>query len=335
MEIYHLPGDVNISADIMSRAVADNLNCALNREHPISKQWAKVIPPIPDNFSVDRETLFKFLTTPLKPERQDTHDRRMRKLSEPKSVQQWFDISKGATSEERFYNSIKMLEQWNENYDTGKTMINAFTPKEKRAREAFLNTVAERTRECTKRLDEIMEQLYGDIKNTALFKKVRGSLLEASKLLVKIHAKGPTTENVSSYNAYVSSILKDMEGLVPQDKLPNGKECKAKVYSTLSSLFGKDMSNKSERGTNCWESKTELIFPPKTEKGVLVINTQENFVIKPNEVKVIDLGVRTYSEKGTKHTYVPDKYTQKVHLTLNTDILCVETGDYSKISLQN
>jgi hypothetical protein len=41
MEIYHLPGDVNILAEVMSRAIADNLNCGLNTEHPISKQWAK------------------------------------------------------------------------------------------------------------------------------------------------------------------------------------------------------------------------------------------------------------------------------------------------------
>jgi len=135
IEIYHLPGDVNILADVMSRAIADNLNCALNREHPISKQWAKEIPPIPDNFSVDRDTLFKFLTTPLKPEIQDKHDRRMRKLSEPKSVQQWFDTAKGATSAERFYNSVRLLEQWNDNHNKheklGNISIMALTPKEK------------------------------------------------------------------------------------------------------------------------------------------------------------------------------------------------------------
>ena len=69
---------------------------------------------------MDRETLFKFLTTPLKPEKEDTFDRRMKKLSEPKSVQQWFDIAQGATSEERFYNAVKLLEQWNSNYEIEK-----------------------------------------------------------------------------------------------------------------------------------------------------------------------------------------------------------------------
>jgi hypothetical protein len=175
MEIYHLPGDVNVLADVMSRAIADNLNCALNREHPISKQWAKVIPPIPDNFSVDRETLFKFLTTPLKPEKEDTFDRRMKKLSEPKSVQQWFDIAQGATSEERFYNAVKLLEQWNSNYEKekkrGKTSCMSLTLKERKAREAHLALVAEKTKNCSKKIEEILEKIYSDIKNTPIYKK--------------------------------------------------------------------------------------------------------------------------------------------------------------------
>lgn len=65
IEIYHVPGEMNICADLLSRAISENLNCALQRDHPISKKWAKHLPPIRDNFSVDNETLFKFLTTPL------------------------------------------------------------------------------------------------------------------------------------------------------------------------------------------------------------------------------------------------------------------------------
>jgi hypothetical protein len=38
IEIYHIPGQVNRLADIMSRAIADNLHCGLSKDHPISKQ---------------------------------------------------------------------------------------------------------------------------------------------------------------------------------------------------------------------------------------------------------------------------------------------------------
>ncbi|RPH76228.1 MAG: hypothetical protein EHM77_09445, partial [Planctomycetaceae bacterium] len=59
VELYHLPGTVNVLADILSRAIADNLNCNLAKEHPISKQWAAVLPPLPENFGVDNKTLYK------------------------------------------------------------------------------------------------------------------------------------------------------------------------------------------------------------------------------------------------------------------------------------
>jgi hypothetical protein len=100
VEIYHLPGTVNILADIMSRAVNDNLSCALPREHPISKAWAKEIPPLTDNFYVTRDALFEFLTKQLEPEAQDLGDRKHRKLMEPKTVQQLYDMSKEVSPEE-------------------------------------------------------------------------------------------------------------------------------------------------------------------------------------------------------------------------------------------
>jgi hypothetical protein len=75
VEIYHVPGTVNVLADIMSRAVNDNISCALPREHPISKQWAKELPPLTDNFYVTRDALFEFLTRQLNPEAQDLGDR--------------------------------------------------------------------------------------------------------------------------------------------------------------------------------------------------------------------------------------------------------------------
>ena len=86
VELYHLPGAVNVLADVLSRAIADNLNNKLPREHPISKQWAKVLPPIPENFGVDHETLYKFLTRPLQSEPQDINDIKFIKIMENISV---------------------------------------------------------------------------------------------------------------------------------------------------------------------------------------------------------------------------------------------------------
>jgi hypothetical protein len=117
VEIYHLPGYVNILADVMSRAISENINCALTMEHPISKQWAKEIPPISNTFQVSKEALFEFLSKPLKSEPQDIYNREHKKLSEPKSMQEYFDIAKEVSEEERYNNALTLLQQWNRNYE--------------------------------------------------------------------------------------------------------------------------------------------------------------------------------------------------------------------------
>ena len=116
IEIYHLPGNINRLADIMSRAISENLNCNLPKEHPISRQWAKVLPPLQDNFAVSRDSLFKFLTEPLKPESQDIFDRSHRKLQESKSIQEQFNDSLKITPEHKYYCAVRLLEQFNDQY---------------------------------------------------------------------------------------------------------------------------------------------------------------------------------------------------------------------------
>ncbi len=55
VDLYHLPGTVNVLADVLSRSIADNLNNKMPKEHPISKQWAKVLPPLPEKFGIQRD----------------------------------------------------------------------------------------------------------------------------------------------------------------------------------------------------------------------------------------------------------------------------------------
>ena len=74
-------------------AISDNLQCGLNKEHLLSKTWAKVLLPIQENFAVTRDVLLKFLINPLKPEIQDIHNRTQRRLSELKSIQQKYNKS--------------------------------------------------------------------------------------------------------------------------------------------------------------------------------------------------------------------------------------------------
>ena len=336
MEIYHLPGDVNVLADVMSRAIADNLNCGLNREHPISKQWAKEIPPIPDTFSVDRETLFKFLTTPLKPEIMDTYDRKMRKLAEPKSVQTWFEIAKGATSEERFYNAITLLEQWNRNYNRyekeGAISVGMLSPREKRAKEALMRLVTEKNRECSLIIEEILEKLYTDIKNTPLYRKVRNSLVEASKELIKMNTTGLTKENVNSYSMRIAEIIEQIRSIVPDRQAEindKGKETiLAKVYSTLTKRI-------EEENTAGWESISKLKYEPMVSEKGLAVRTQKMIELNPNQIIRADLGVKIHTNAAMAIKMEPHNYIKRSNILINEGLLCADTEEYCNVTLQN
>jgi hypothetical protein len=95
----------------------------------------------------------------------------------------------------------------------------ALTPKEKRAKEALSRLLTEKNKECASVIEEILNKIYADIKNTPLYKKVRNSLTEGSKQLIKINLKGLTDENVKNYTNYIDKIMRDVKGLVPQEKL--------------------------------------------------------------------------------------------------------------------
>lgn len=177
VELYHLPGSVNVLADILSRAISDNLNCNLPKEHPISKQWAKVIPPISETFSVTKDTLYKFLTSRLQSEKQDIYDRAHKKLMEPKTLQQVFDLTKDYTPEQRYYDAITLLEQWNSEY----ACKNGSNPNQVQMMNINLSIDLEKQRLCLEKIQEIMDIVYLDIKGSSLYKQLQKNLIDASK----------------------------------------------------------------------------------------------------------------------------------------------------------
>jgi hypothetical protein len=192
VELYHLPGAVNVLADVLSRAIADNLNNKLPKEHPISKQWAKVLPPIPDNFGVDHETLYKFLTRPLQSEPQDLNDRTLRKLMEPKSVFSMYKESQSQTPEQKFHSSQVLLHQWLSDYARKHSK-----PEEHVAAlfHAKMELDLQTQQICMDKIEEIMNKFYEDIKGTPLYRTLQKNLKEVSERYL-LCLKNPLTESL-------------------------------------------------------------------------------------------------------------------------------------------
>ena len=285
VSIYHLPGDLNICADIFSRAISENLNCHLQREHPISKKWAAVLPPIPDNFSVDNETLFKFLTIPLKSELLDPHDRSMRKLMEPRSVQQWFDITTGASCEERFHKALCELENFNKCY----------TDSQYKIIEIKNNLNLTKKKAVIDKINKVLDSLYGDIKNTPVYKKVRNSLVEATTDWAKINKINTSTRcnNIDAVDRSLSVLKRHfLELTTDKEKIQEVKEAENELMGQLCQDRGLtgDITEEAIRVT--YKRKpTSRLHPSINNLNNLELPLQSQITLEPNETKKLDLGI--------------------------------------------
>jgi hypothetical protein len=253
VQIYHLPGNINVLADVLSRAISDNLNCNLPSEHPISKQWAAVLPPIPEKFMVDHETIYKFLTHSLKPEKQDLHNRTIRKLNEPKTIQNFFDLSKHYTPEEKFNSAIALLEQWNQNY------YKSDKPQHFLLAKAKLEIDLEKQQESIKKVTEIMKKVYDDIKDTPLYKQIHKNLVEASKRFIKASKRPLSAFHVQQLQETVDELLK----LFP---LLQQVEIKNSVVQTMKSNYVAHNSistSENQHPTVFYSLDADAIYKPK------------------------------------------------------------------------
>jgi hypothetical protein len=213
VQLYHLPGAVNILADVLSRAICDNLNCSLPKEHPISRQWAKVLPPLPDNFGVSHEILYKFLTEPLKSEPQDIYDRKIRKLIEPKSVINLYKESQDMTAEQKYHSAQTLLHQWLSEY--AKKHPAEPTSHLVKVHTAAIELDLQTQNLCFEKIKEIMELHYSDIKNTPVFKLIQKNLEEVSKDYVKCLHYPLTKKSVDKFHTSQKALLSNL-GLVEQ-----------------------------------------------------------------------------------------------------------------------
>ncbi len=344
VELYHVPGTINVLADVMSRAISDNLNCALPREHPISKEWAKVLPPLTDNFGVSRNALFEFLTNTLKPEPQDLHDRRQRRLMEPKTVQDLFDLTKTISDEERYYSAIRLLEQWNDKYiktETSQMYIatkganterkqnennvkKSSVPNDKnkhsalgavkqpffteqnnyskmsaekssaltepnRYREKLALLVNESRLEldlikkelCFKKLDEIMEKLYGNIKGSAVYKRILENLQEASKMYILAKEPPLTKDKITAFNTSIEELYSSISALERQEVIMSAETEAIKLYCAKSSpILGAhetiNLNNVYFNTANTGERECDVLYKHSAERPAVSISADSS-----------------------------------------------------------
>jgi hypothetical protein len=161
-------------------------------------------------------------------------------------------------------------------------------------------------------------------------------LTEASKQLIKINLKGLTDENVKNYTNYIDKVMRDVKGLVPQENLPSDDDLNSatlnKLYNTIPS-YTETYTDTGVKAT--WEDNWRVHYRPHVEGGTLILRSQNDIILRPSEIIVTDLGVRTECAKKYTNIMSPHKYNKTVKISMNTGILCVGHNDYCKISVQN
>jgi dUTPase len=374
-----VPGTVNVLADIMSRAVNDNISCALPREHPISKQWAKELPPLTDNFYVTRDALFEFLTRQLNPEAQDLGDRSHKKLMEPKTVQELYDLSKTVSPEEKYYSAIRLLDQWNDKYIEQKDKKHDVTDydkwKQARVNAAKIQLDLAKQEACFKKLDEIMDKLYANIKSTPLYRRILENLKEAAKKYLYVEKGSNSEENIREFNIQIEKLHRDiieLDGKTLVDSveeevksnfirifnmnIKEEYENEEKVKNADSSNSTHSLGHKPNRAdtmgcqdyrdfgkcnhTPCiiYSLKKGSKYPPLRDcvTNSICLRTQEDITLQPNEYKKIELGIKIFSKNYNPVQLTPKLSTSLTYsLNIMTGLVNMHYRHYLQIGVHN
>ncbi|MEI7489024.1 MAG: reverse transcriptase domain-containing protein, partial [Chryseobacterium sp.] len=285
VHLVHIPGSINVLADVLSRAISDNLNCDMPKEHPISRIWAQVLPPLPENYGISHDVLLQFLTKPLKPEPQDLHDRTHRKLNEPKSVEDIYNLSSLQTAEQTFHSIQVTLKQWLSEYATV-----AFR-SEKQAQLLQLKVAIDikKHQVVLEKIKQLMEKSYETLKKTPLYKTIQKNLKHYLEYLVNNNS-----DLAQAFNLSLEKLVTTL-GLEATEELYSEVDSQlADEYATSLNMMRYESVSQDLSPVVYFHLKETADLSPKicVESNGLDIPLQQDETFQPYELRKIDLQIR-------------------------------------------
>jgi dUTPase/copper chaperone CopZ len=195
--------------------------------------------------------------------------------------------------------------------------------------------------ECAKEIDRILEEVYSDIKNMPLFRKIKAALVEASKKIIKIKHERITKKVVKNYTNMIENLkelIKEIDnGVIMEGIRRKKKEIGKKLAEGDQSTEPDSKVSKNVLTCRYTATKTGSLEPEwNPKRDSIEIPIQETIKVKPNETKIVVLGIEIETTKDLEtEVRQPEGWDKNIELIINTALVRNKHEEGEKISIQN
>ena len=207
--LLHIVGPANIVSDILSRSFEARFE---HDQHPLSKEAALNLPPLPDDFMLTAEDVSAYLNAPSMPESSDIWQRN-KKHSLPPKLDDVFSKLQRPTMETRIYQLNKILKGWADD----------FVGKKSATLNSLITTINnDIEKDYLTKINTLLEKHFFDLKKSPHYTRLKQSLMDNFKIMVKMqHEPGfvfdtKMTKNLTEINHLIDLVQNDLD----RDKSP-------------------------------------------------------------------------------------------------------------------
>ena len=241
--LLHIIGPANIVSDILSRSFEARFE---HDQHPLSKEAALNLPPLPDGFILTAEDISAFLNAPTMPESSDIWQRN-KKHSLPPKLDDIFSKLQRPTMESRIYQLNKILKGWADD----------FVGKKSATLSSLITTINNDVeKDYLTKINALLEKHFFDLKKSPHYTRLKQSLMDNFKIMVKMqHEPGfvfdtKMTESFKEINHLIDLVQNDLD----RDKSPLNLKQEATTLAYQSLFHTLQMEN--DRLTNFYADLT-------------------------------------------------------------------------------
>ena len=206
--LVHIIGPGNICSDILSRSFEARFQ---QDTHPLSKQAALNLPPLPDGFILTSDDVLAYLNSPTLPESSDIWQRN-KKHSLPPKIDDIFSKLERPTMENRIYQLDKIMKGWADD----------FVAKQSATLNSLITTMnKEIENEYLLKINALLEKYFFDLKKSTYYTRLKHSLMDSFKVMIKHqHSPGPSfdkimTEKLTDVNNLIDLVQQDLDKKCP------------------------------------------------------------------------------------------------------------------------